>query len=247
MTLQRPHPATLQTLLLIWTSIMATQCAPPSSDRSRKVIDRLTPHLTQELATKELQFGAPIFIRILKESRELELWVQHSSGPYKHFKTYAIAAYSGTLGPKLQEGDRQAPEGFYTVPAKSLHPTSSYHLALNIGYPNAYDRAHDRTGSFIMIHGKRASIGCFAMTDPRIEEIYTLAHAALRQGQPHIHVHSYPFHMTPERLANLNPGESKWLPFWQNLKQGYDHFQTTKLPPNVTVKNKHYTFTPTSR
>ena len=124
-----------------------------------------------------------------------------------------------------------------------MNPQSSYHLSFNLGYPNAFDRAHGRTGSFLMVHGNRVSIGCFAMTDARIEEIYTLADAALRNGQPYFRVHCFPFRMTAKRLMNLTKHEEKWRSFWQNLKEGYDHFEQTRLPPNVTVKDKHYHFT----
>jgi murein L,D-transpeptidase YafK len=125
-----------------------------------------------------------------------------------------------------------------------MNPNSSYHLSFNLGYPNTYDRAHDRTGSFLMVHGSFVSIGCFAVTDPRIEEIYTLADAALRNGQPLFRVHCFPFRMTKERLAKLTQPEEKWRSFWQNLKEGYDHFEKTKSPPNVTVKDKRYHFSP---
>ena len=187
--------------------------------RQKDVITRMTPYLTQELQPHGLSPGSPVFIRIFKESRELELWVEHqASGKFRHFKTWRIAAMSGKLGPKLAEGDMQAPEGFYHVGSSRMKPDSRFHLAFNIGYPNRYDRAHDRTGSFIMVHGNRVSIGCFAMTDPSIEEIYTLCHLALQKGQPFFRVHIFPFRMTEERLANESG--HRWHDFWTNLKQG---------------------------
>jgi len=198
--------------------------------------------LKQELAGKDLVYGAPVFMRVFKESRELEVWVEHRDGKFRLFKSYAIAAFSGSLGPKLAEGDGQAPEGFYHVPAKMMHPTSSYHLAFNLGYPNAYDRAHGRTGSFLMVHGNRVSIGCYAMTDKRIEEIYTVADAALRNGQKFFRVHCFPFRMSTERLGKLSKEETKWAAFWANLKGGFDYFEAHRVPPNVTVKEKRYRF-----
>ena len=147
---------------------------------------------------------------------------------------------SGKLGPKLAEGDRQAPEGFYYVNRSRMKPDSTFHLAFNIGYPNSYDRAHNRTGSFIMVHGNQVSIGCFAMTDYWIEEIYTLCAEALKNGQPFFRVHIFPFRMTDERLAKES--SNPWHPFWSNLKEGYDWFEEKKTPPNVTVGEKTYTF-----
>jgi len=147
---------------------------------------------------------------------------------------------SGKLGPKTAEGDLQAPEGFYFVPPSRMKPDSTYHLAFNLGYPNAYDQAHGRTGSFLMVHGNRISIGCFAMTDSKIEEIYTLCDAALDKGQPFFRVHVFPFRMTKERLALAK--DHKWHDFWLNLKEGYDWFETKRVPPDTTVKDLRYAF-----
>ncbi|MGJ8677961.1 MAG: L,D-transpeptidase family protein [Akkermansiaceae bacterium] len=209
--------------------------------REKDVISRMTPRLTQELNDKNLRLGSPVFIRIFKESKELELWVQHASLESFHlYKTYPIAAMSGKLGPKRAEGDRQAPEGFYYVTQSQMKPDSSYHLAFNIGYPNTYDLAHQRTGSFIMVHGDKRSIGCFAMTDPYIEEIYTLCSKALHQGQPYFRVHSFPFRMTEERLTQEK--NHRWYDFWKNLQEGYDAFEKSKKPPNVKVAGKRYSF-----
>ena len=159
---------------------------------------------------------------------------------YQLFRTYKVAAMSGELGPKQKEGDKQAPEGFYFVPASRMNPNSRFHLSFNLGYPNGYDRAHKRTGSALMVHGAKVSIGCFAMTDPKIEEIYTLCDAALRNGQPYFRVHSFPFRMTDANMAQHK--DSKWQEFWENLKAGYDWFEEKGVPPDVTVKDKRYVF-----
>lgn len=210
-------------------------------DRAKAAAGRVRPALTRDLAALGLRFGDPVFIRIFKEERELELWVrQPGRKTFKHFRTYAIAAMSGTLGPKEKEGDRQAPEGFYFVPPSRMNPRSDFHLSFNLGYPNEYDRAHGRDGSFLMVHGDRVSIGCFAMTDAKIEEIYTLCDAALRNGQPFFRVHAFPFRMTAERMEEAQRDE--WFEFWQNLKEGHDLFERTKVPPNVEVRNKKYVF-----
>lgn len=181
------------------------------------------------LTAQGLALGDPVFIRIIKESRELELWLKPAtSATYNLLQTYRIAYFSGTLGPKTKEGDLQAPEGFYATTRQLMNPASKYHLAFNIGYPNAHDQALGRTGSFIMVHGKDVSIGCFAMTDPIIEEIYLIVDAALNAGQPQVPVHCYPFRMTPERLATAK--DSEWHSFWQSLKRSWDAFDQTKMP-----------------
>jgi len=209
--------------------------------REKDAITRTTPQLIAKLAQQKLTLGSPVFIRIFKESRELEVWVQDKSTlDFKLLKTYPIAAMSGKLGPKTREGDRQAPEGFYFVARAQMKPDSRYHLAFNIGYPNTYDRSHNRTGSFIMVHGNRVSIGCFAMTDPGIDEIYTLCATALQQGQPFFRVHIFPFKMTQKRLDQET--DSPHFAFWQNLKEGHDAFENNHRPPNVTVHNKTYQF-----
>jgi murein L,D-transpeptidase YafK len=210
-------------------------------DRAAKAAERVRPALEKDLAAKGLHFGDPVFIRIFKDERELELWVRdRDGGRFKHFRTWPVVAMSGELGPKLAEGDRQAPEGFYFVTPGRMNPKSRFHLSFNIGYPNAYDRAHGRTGSAIMVHGNRVSIGCFAMTDAKIEEIYTLCDAALKGGQPYFRVHVFPFRMTVERMART-PGE-KWREFWLNLKEGYDWFEKKRTPPDVSVEKLRYTF-----
>ena len=189
------------------------------------------------LAKKGMSSGSAVYIRIFKAEAELEVWLQH--GPqYELFKTYPICAESGALGPKEREGDAQSPEGFYSVTASKLNPNSNYHLSFDIGYPNAYDRSLGRTGSFIMVHGNCVSIGCFAMTDPGIEEIYLLAQAALAKGQRSIAVHVFPFRMTAEN-TRLH-ASSKWAPFWSDLKAGYDAFEAKHVPPDVDVRGGHY-------
>ncbi|MGI8602162.1 MAG: L,D-transpeptidase family protein [Verrucomicrobiales bacterium] len=216
--------------------------SPPSSPRFAEVQKRLHHTLQNECATRSLTLGAPLFIRIFKESKELELWLEEGPGrSFRLLKSYTVATWgSGTLGPKLREGDGQAPEGFYSVAAGQMNPNSTFHLSFNIGYPNAYDRAHECTGSFIMVHGDAASAGCFAMTNERIEEIYTLADAALRAGQRSFDVHIFPFRMTPQRLAGAEG--SQWFDFWQNLEQGYQLFEKTKRPPLVQVRDMRYLF-----
>ncbi len=183
------------------------------------------------------KLGNPVYIRIFKSESLFEVWMR-VNGEYKHLKNYFICDYSGVLGPKEKEGDRQAPEGFYSVKKYQLNPNSKFHLSFNLGYPNIYDRAYKRTGSFLMVHGKCASIGCYAMTDAKIEEIYAVVEEALKKGQKAVPVHIFPFKMTEENMAFYE--DNKWYDFWQNLKEGYDYFEVEKNPPSIRVKNKTY-------
>ncbi|MGQ4807674.1 hypothetical protein NKDENANG_01029 [Candidatus Entotheonellaceae bacterium PAL068K] len=211
----------------------------PVSSRSRKAITRVRPLLNVALQAKGLQYGSPIYIRIFKESSELEVWMRKDK-QFRLFKTYAICTFSGELGPKLRKGDLQSPEGFYFVSPRRMNPYSRFHLSFNLGYPNAYDDWHQRTGSALMVHGSCVSIGCYAMTDAGIEEIFALAEAALRTGQPFFRVHVFPFRMTADNLRRH--ANSKWKAFWDNLKEGYDFFERDKRPPNVKVKAGRYIF-----
>jgi len=197
----------------------------------------LTHSLKKRLVALSAKVGDPVFIRIFKEEAILEVWIKIEN-EYKHLKDYEICAASGYLGPKLKEGDRQSPEGFYKVRKKHLNPHSKFHLSFNLGYPNRYDRAHKRTGSFLMVHGNCVSIGCYAMTDEKIEEIYALVEKALKKGQKHVDVHAYPFRMTDENM-HLYEG-NEWYDFWTNLKEGYDYFEAERLPPKIKVKEKRY-------
>lgn len=224
-----------------------TACSQDTSSRSEKAIATQTPIVEQALVNRPFELGAPIFIRIVKtvngslEDGYLELFMQKGEGTYELYKSWPICTYSGDLGPKLREGDGQSPEGFYFVRPSQLNPNSNYHLSFNLGFPNRYDRSHNRTGSFLMVHGNCVSIGCYAMTDPVIEEIYTIMSAAYDNGQPYIRVHAFPFPMTEENLEKHS--ENANIEFWRNLKQGWDWFETYQAPPDVNVVNKSYTFT----
>lgn len=209
----------------------------PTSPLSDTVYVQQARVLERELEAHGLMFGAPIYIRIFKASRELELHVLNREG-YQLFRTYPICDMSGGLGPKLEQGDEQAPEGFYTVSAEWLNPNSEFHLSFNIGYPNGYDEARGRTGSLIMVHGGCQSRGCFAMTNRYIEEIYTLAEAALRHSQRRFKVHVFPFRMTDENMHTYR--YSRWYDFWEELKPGYDYFEEYGFPPYVRMDNGRY-------
>jgi murein L,D-transpeptidase YafK len=209
------------------------------SKRFAAVSKKITPSLKEDFLEKGFKWGSPVFLRAFKEENTLELWVK-KDGNFHLFRSYRIAAASGVLGPKEKEGDGQVPEGFYYVTRSQMNPQSDFHLSFNIGYPNRFDKALGRTGSFIMIHGSNVSIGCLAMTDAKIEEIYTIADAALNGGQKFFRVHLFPFRMTEEKMKSHSA--SKWHSFWQNLQTGYQWFEEKKTPPNVTVEDGRYLF-----
>ena len=213
----------------------------PATYRSTAIVSAEFDKLSPALVEKGLRLGAPVYIAIYKAERRLELWSQASDGVFKLFKSYRICDVSGGLGPKVTEGDEQAPEGFYAVSRDQLNPKSEFDLALNIGYPNSYDRAHNRTGSALMIHGSCLSIGCYAMTDPQIEEIYALVYSALSEGEPAVPVHIFPFRRTAANMAEH--ASSPWYSFWSELKAGYDAFAATGRPPNIIVSNGEYVVT----
>ncbi|MGV3661058.1 MAG: L,D-transpeptidase family protein [Prosthecobacter sp.] len=215
-----------------------------AAERLASVRSRLLPKLHEELAGRGLKLGQPVYVRIFKESRELELWMKTGSDGWKLFRNYPVACFSGTLGPKTREGDFQAPEGFYDVVKKRLNPTSSYHLSFNIGYPNEHDRHHKHTGGLIMVHGNQVSVGCFAMTDPLIEEIYLVVEAALKSDTASVPVHSFPFRMTPERMQKAGAENSPHLDFWRSLRAAYDHFENAHEVPHVSMRHGHYELQP---
>lgn len=184
--------------------------------------------------------AASMMVRIFKESSELEVWKQTGNGSFKLFKTYALCAWSGTLGPKLKEGDRQAPEGFYTVTPGAMNPDFIAYLSFNTGFPNKYDRAYGRTGSDLMVHGDCSSRGCYALSNEDIAEIYALARESFRAGNSSFQVQIFPFRMTAANLAKYadNPNMS----FWKDIKEGYDRFEISKAPVSWDVCNKEYVF-----
>ncbi len=200
---------------------------------------RVKPLLVAALEEKNLAYGSDVFIRIFKAEKTLELWVKKGDR-FVSFKTYPICTFSGRLGPKIRQGDNQAPEGFYRVGIAQLNPYSRYHLSFNLGYPNAYDRANQRTGDFLMVHGNCVSIGCYAMGDAAIEEIYTLMEAGLRNGQRNIDVHIFPFRYDS---TEIRWQDSEWHSFWSDLKPGFDAFNQTKKIPVISISKKRYRIT----
>jgi len=230
----------MRALLLSLAVLMSTSAQSnniPSTARSAQAQARVQAALTAELEALGASWGAPLYLRIFKATDELEVWVQ-AGERYQRLRTWPICTWSGGLGPKLRQGDGQAPEGFYEVAAQQLNPSSRFHLSFNLGYPNAFDRAHGRTGDYLMVHGNCVSIGCYAMGDAAIEEIYTLVAAALAQGQRAVPVHAFPFRMDGEWEAQH--AGSEWLPFWRQLAAAYRAFARTGQPPRVRVVEGEY-------
>jgi murein L,D-transpeptidase YafK len=219
--------------LLHWLGDRIISDHEPKFDRSR---------LRAELAQAGFVLGDPAHVRIFKQERRLEVWMQKAGGRYALFKTYPICNYSGDLGPKLSEGDHQAPEGYYRIARSQLNPNSRHHLAFNLGFPNAFDRQLDRTGSALMVHGGCSSVGCYAIGDANVDEVYAVIEAALNAGQREVDVAAYPFEMSERVFASLPAG--KWDGFWRNLKIGADLFEQDGTPPRVAACRGEYRFGP---
>jgi murein L,D-transpeptidase YafK len=231
---------------LLLTAVLAGELTPirclggDSNQLPAKATQEVSRELLALFQQKKMPKYSPVLVRVFKEESELEVWKQDTSGHFQIVKTYPICRWSGDLGPKLHEGDRQAPEGFYTISSELMNPNSNYYLAINTGFPNSFDKANDRDGTFLMIHGDCWSSGCYAMTDEQMGEIYSLARDSLLGGKPSFQIQAYPFRLTPPNLARhrTNPN----MAFWEMLKIGNDHFEATHLEPKVAVCDRRYVF-----
>ena len=232
--------------LLVGIALALTSCQSQNNGKNPEASLPINKGLKTKMAFKGMKESSPIMMRIFKQENELEVWKENDSGKYGLLATYEICAWSGELGPKYREGDRQSPEGFYSVNKHLMNPYSNYHLAFNLGFPNKFDQSKNRTGSHLMVHGECTSRGCYAMENKPIESIYAVAREALKGGQESFQVQAFPFHMTAENLAPYY--KSEHIDFWQNLKEGYDHFNITRKPPKVNVCGGKYVFnaTPTN-
>ena len=231
---------------LLLTAVFAGALTPVRclGEDGNQLPTKATMELSRELLSllqqKKMPRHSPILVRIFKEESELEVWKQDTTGHFQILKIYPICRWSGDLGPKLHEGDRQAPEGFYTITPELMNPNSNYYLAINTGFPNSFDKANERDGTFLMIHGDCWSSGCYAMTDEQMGEIYSLARDSLVGGQPSFQIQAFPFRLTPANLARhrTNPN----MAFWKMLKIGNDNFEVTHLEPKVAVCDRRYVF-----
>ena len=212
---------------------------------SERASHPLSPDMLALMDKTGVTQTSPILIRTYKKEAEFEIWKMKADGRYTKLKTFPMCRWSGQLGPKMREGDRQVPEGFYKITPGQMNPTSQYYLSFNVGYPNAYDRAHGATGGSIFVHGACSSAGCFSMTDQQIDQIYAVAREGFAGGQQAIQMQSYPFHMTAENMAKYRNDPN--IEFWKQLKEGADNFEVSKQDVTVGVCARHYVFNTTAR
>ncbi|MCZ8272611.1 MAG: murein L,D-transpeptidase [Microcystis sp. LE19-4.1E] len=213
-----------------------------TTDLSQRHLAPIPAALLSDMSAKNMSPSDPIMVRIFKKESELEVWKRDSNGDFALLKTYPMCRWSGQLGPKRKEGDRQAPEGFYTVTPDLMNPRSQFHLSFNLGYPNALEREQGFTGSALMVHGACTSAGCFAMTDEGVTEIYVVAREAFAAGQKSFQVQAFPFRMSAENMARHRHNPN--IAFWRNLKDGADHFDATRQPPKLATCGRRYVFNP---
>jgi murein L,D-transpeptidase YafK len=230
----------LLTSAALAAAVALAGCETDGTTLSGRALQPISQKMLSEMASKNMTKESPILIRLFKQESELEVWKEDTGGHFALLKTYPICRWSGDLGPKIKEGDRQAPEGFYAITPGLMNPQSQYYLAFNLGFPNAYDKANDRTGNFLMIHGDCSSRGCYAMTDEQIAEIYAFARESFFGGQRSFQIQAYPFRMTPANMAKHR--NNPHMAFWKMLKEGYDHFEVTKQEPKIDVCEKRYVF-----
>jgi murein L,D-transpeptidase YafK len=238
---RRPFIRPLLASAAIAATLLLAGCDTDNpSGASLRSLQPLSSQMVADIEQKNMSKESPILVRLFKEESELEVWKEDREGQFQLLKTYPICRWSGELGPKIKQGDRQAPEGFYTITPGLMNPNSSYYLAINIGFPNKYDQANGRTGQFLMIHGDCSSAGCYAMTDEQIAEIYALARESFFGGQRSFQIQAYPFRMTPLNMAKHR--NSPHMAFWKMIKQGNDHFEVSRREPKVEVCDKRYVF-----
>ena len=238
--MNRPFVRALLVSAAVAAALTLAGCNPEDVTPTGRSLAPLSDKMVSEIAAKQMDKGSPILARLFKEESELEIWKQNQDGQYALLKTYPICRWSGDLGPKKKEGDRQAPEGFYTITRGQINPNSNYYLAFNTGFPNSFDRAHGYTGSELMVHGDCSSRGCYAMTDEQIQEIYALARESFYGGQKEFQFQAFPFHMTALNMAKHRNNPN--FAFWKEIKEGYDDFEATHQEPKVAVCDKRYVF-----
>jgi murein L,D-transpeptidase YafK len=225
---------TLWLLVPFTESALGARRSPYGKAVAAKAIE-----LSKAFEEKGLKLGSPVFIRVYKQTSEMELWIEKGSR-YVLFKTYGICRWSGGLGPKYYEGDRQSPEGLYRITSADLIVNARWDRAMNINYPNSFDVMNGRSGSGILIHGKCGSIGCFAIQDRNVEEVYAAVREALKGGQAYIPVLSLPF-----RFASLAPSKQdtrQMSEFWSDLRRADLLFARDRLPPAAWICDGRYYF-----
>lgn len=209
-----------------------------------KATQELPKKVQDKMVAKNMEKYSPIVVRVFKEESTVEVWKQTRNGKYDLIASYDICKWSGKLGPKYMEGDRQAPEGFYTIRPGQMNPNSNYYLAFNIGFPNAYDQVNGRTGQHLMVHGACSSSGCYSMSDENIAQIYAFGRDSFKGGQREFQLQAFPFRMTAANMARYRKDPN--YKFWTMLKEGYDIFEVTRRPAKVDVCERRYVFNRTA-
>jgi len=237
----------MMSVLLLTVSLQAQNSFVDYQKSFNKVSDvyrRIEDTLKRQFTAKKLQWPAKyVYIRSFKYDSELEVWVKNESGEdYKLFKTYKVCALAGTMGPKRIQGDYQVPEGIYYI--NEFKPNSAYHLSLGLNYPNASDRILGdslQPGGEIYIHGSCVTTGCIPITNPQIEELYTITSHARGAGMDFIPVHIFPVRFNVPKsvayLEKLYKEDPELKVFESRLKQVFDYFEVMKQIPVVAVNH----------
>jgi murein L,D-transpeptidase YafK len=218
-------------------SLLSGRDEPAATPRSMAIVEEATARLAPSLAAAGLRAGDPVVLRLFKEERELEIWMKPAQESlYVLFKIHRLSAVAGGPGPKLREGDGQAPEGFYAVSRRGLRPETRHHLGLDFGFPNDLDQAKGRGGSEVWIHGGgSAAAGGYALAPAAMDEVYALVDAALRKGTASVPTHLFPFRLTDRRMDEVVKERSRWTDHWVQLKEGFDFFDNVRLPPAIDL------------
>jgi murein L,D-transpeptidase YafK len=201
------------------------------ADKVKDVRARRTADLKALVEKAGLRYPVDeVYLRAFKKERQLELWAGKRGAPLVLIKTYPFCAASGELGPKRKQGDLQVPEGLYEVP--SFNPFSDYHLSMKVSYPNQSDLVRSdakNPGGLIYLHGNCASIGCIAIEDEPIEEVYLIAFDAKMRP---IRFDIFPARLTDDGLAALGTAH---LELWKELQPAFAAFEKTKRPAAFRV------------
>jgi murein L,D-transpeptidase YafK len=218
-----------------------------SFENVQKVYDDNLKHVQQLLTIKGIHsFEIDLYLRAFKEEGMLELWVKpKDEKQYKLITTYPFFQGISKLGPKERLGDHQVPEGVYSI--DYLNPQSLFNISMCINYPNAADAIRNAKetdlGSAICIHGNEASVGCLAITDLRIPNVYILAAEATDKGQQKIPVHIFPARFKTGKLEELEEyyeGNTDFIDLWRSLEPLYTYFEKEQQLPVIKITSKGF-------
>lgn len=229
--------------MLLLCALLAA--APLAREPERVAAARETHEVALRVHAKDLGVDWPprqLYLRAFKKERVLQVWVGNGRAPLVLFAEHPICGESGTLGPKVERGDEQIPEGLYVV--TKLHPESQGWLALRMSYPNLADRARAAArgrvekrrvspGGDILVHGTCISIGCIAIDNAPIERVYLLAQEPVARGRA-VRVDVFPGRMEPERLDALleQATDVGTVRLWRSLVPAYFAFERTRRVPS---------------